>query len=129
MSEQHRKFQVSDPFDRVWDAEFRWLQNAISIRHADAVDMKYFLTCEGERREIVIALPHPDLLELARKSNRPLTDAWCLKLASLHLRDLIATWTDIENTLVTVQPGDLEGLAARIDASEDEARRLSARMR
>ena len=47
---------MTDPFGRLWQAEFRWHQNAISIRHCDAVDCKYHLSCEDEKREVVVAL-------------------------------------------------------------------------
>ncbi len=60
-----RRFQVADPFGRTWDVEFRWQQNAISIRHADAVDCKYYISCGDEKRELVVALRHPDLLRVA----------------------------------------------------------------
>ena len=58
MSENLRRFSVNDPFGRCWDAEFRWQQNAISIRHADAIDCKYYVSTGEERRELVVSLPH-----------------------------------------------------------------------
>ena len=61
MLQNPRAFQATDLFGRTWSVEFRWLQNAISIRHADAVDLKYFLSSDEERREIVLALPHAEL--------------------------------------------------------------------
>ena len=39
MIENYRRFDVADPFGRTWIVEYKWLQNAISIRHADAVDV------------------------------------------------------------------------------------------
>jgi len=107
MIENPRLFQVKDPFDRLWTAEFRWLQNAISIRHADAVDLKYFLTGGDEKREIVLALPHGELTALSRQSGRALTDSWCLHLGSLHLAEMIRTWEDMDKTIVTLSARDL----------------------
>ena len=47
MSENIREFQVGpDGEGRVWSVQFVWLQTAISIRHADAVDVK-FLVSDG----------------------------------------------------------------------------------
>lgn len=111
-----REFEAGpDPFGKMWRVEFVWLQTAISIRHADAVDVKFFLS-DGERKiEKVIALPHPDLLELSRREGRPLTDAWCLKLAALHLKQIIESGEDMEKTLVTVNRRQLEHYSAMLD--------------
>lgn len=115
MLENFRSFQATDPFGRTWDVEFRWQQNAISIRHSDSVDVKFFLTREGETIERVLALPHPDLLRLSAKAGRPLTDAWCLKLGALHMRHMITTWEDMEKTLVTVPYADMERHNAELE--------------
>ena len=114
MPETYRKFQAGpDPFGRMWDVEFRWLQTATSIRHADTVDVKFAAGVDGEAKyEKVIALRHPDLLRLSKDKSHPLTDAWCLKLGALHLKHMIESAEDLEKTLVTV------GL--------DEMRRLNA---
>lgn len=126
MLENPRTFQATDPFGRIWSAEFRWLQNAISIRHADAVDLKYFLTNDEEKREMVLALPHADLLAAAGKSKRELTDSWCLHLASLHLREMIHSWEDMDKTIVTLSPRDLDrwsGILARaLEETRESAR-------
>jgi hypothetical protein len=98
--------------------EFRWLQTAISIRHADTVDVKFVIwvpaklnQSEEPKQEKVVALSHPGLLELARTTGHPLTDAWCLKLAAAHLRYMIETGEDLEKTLVTISPADLDRAA------------------
>jgi hypothetical protein len=104
-----RKFQAGpDPFGRTWEVEFRWLQTGISIRHADTVDVKFEVsTVDEPEQERVIALRHPDLLTLSKQTGHALTDAWCLKLAALHLKQMIETGEDLEKTLVTVAPSDL----------------------
>ena len=108
MTENYRRFEVGpDPFGRNWIVEFRWLQTGISIRHADTVDVKFQLICGEDVQEKVIALPHPDLLELSKQTGRPLTDPWCMKLAALHLRHMIETDEDMEKTLVTVSLEDM----------------------
>jgi hypothetical protein len=108
MMENYRRFEVGpDPFGRKWIIEFRWLQTGITIRHADTVDVKFQLISGEDVQEKVIALPHPDLLSLSKEMGRPLTDAWCMKLAALHLRQMIETDEDMEKTLVTVGREDL----------------------
>ncbi len=110
MSETVREFSVGpDPYGTTWNVRFVWLQNAISIRHADAVDCK-FAIADGVsgNREIVIALPHPMLGEMHRRLGQPLTDSWCMKLAAAHLKHMILSGDDIEKTLITVGRDDLE---------------------
>ena len=103
-----RHFKVTDPFHRDWDVEFRWLQTGISIRHADTVDVKFELRSGGQTQEKVIALPHPLLLELSKSSGVQLTDPWCMRLASAHLRIMLRTGEDMDKILVTLSLADLE---------------------
>ena len=126
MIENFRRFQTeSDPFGRVWDVEFRWQQNGISIRHADTVDVKFNIwTVDEPKKECVIALNHPDLLKLSSKTGHPLTDAWCMKLAALHLKYMIETDEDMEKTLVTAPYATLERYAdALMAATAPESRK------
>jgi hypothetical protein len=113
MTENFRRFQAGpDPFGRAWEVEFRWLQTGISIRHADTVDVKFIIWTEGEpKQERVVALPHPDLLALSQATGHPLTDAWCLRIAARHLKHMIESGEDLEKTLVTLSPPDLERAA------------------
>jgi hypothetical protein len=110
MSESAREFTAGpDPYGSTWKVRFIWLQTAISIRHADAVDCKFVID-DGVSgpREIVIALPHPILRDMHQRLGRPLADAWCMKLAAAHIRRMIASGEDIEKTLVTLNRDDLE---------------------
>lgn len=119
MIENIRRFETEpDPFGRKWLVEFKWLQTGTSIRHADTVDVKFIVSNGEEWMEKVIALPHPDLLRLSQERNRTLTDAWCMKLAALHLKHMIETGEDIENTLVTVPYAALERCAGNIEQAE-----------
>ena len=109
-----RDFEAGpDPFDRKFHVLLKWMQTAISIRHADTVDVKFVVWTEGEeKQEKIIALSHPMLLALAAKTGHALTDAWCLKLAGRHLAHMITSGEDLEKTLVTVSSADLESAAA-----------------
>lgn len=129
MRDQPRNFQVTDPFGREWNVEFRWLQNAISIRHADAVDLKYYISNADERRELIVALPHPDLLRLAEERGRRLTDAWCMRLAARQVEHMIATWADMDKPLATVSAPDLARFNAALETAAAGTRELAARTR
>ncbi len=116
MLENARRFEAGpDPFGRTWQAEFRWLQTGISIRHADTVDVKFVVWTEGEeKQERVIALPHPLLLTLSKETGHPLTDAWCMRLAALHLKYMIESGEDLEKTLVTLSLETVRRAAAEM---------------
>lgn len=111
MSDQPRLFEAGpDPFGRMWKVQFRWLQTGISIRHADTVDVKFFLTPEGssEPEEKVIALPHTALLEVTARRGHKLTDPYCMRIAAAHLRHVIETSEDMDKTIVTLSPGQID---------------------
>ena len=109
MSDQSRLFQAGpDPFGRMWKVQFRWLQTGISIRHANTVDVKFFVTPDGgETEEKIISLPHASLLKLARERKQKLSDPHCMRIAAAHLKRMIETSEDMEKTLVTVTPEEL----------------------
>jgi hypothetical protein len=116
MIDNFREFEVGpDPFGRVWQVHFRWLQTGTSIRHADTVDVKFGVSTGSEpSEERVIALPHPALIAVGKKVAHPLTDAWCMKLAALHLQHMFKNGEDFEKTLVTVQPEEMERYARQL---------------
>ena len=103
-----RQFEAGpDPFGRTWRVEFKWMQTAISLRHSDTVDVKFVLRDDGTRVQKTIAMLHLDLLQLSKETGRPMTDAWCSRLAALHLKHLVETGEDMEKDLITVSPEDL----------------------
>jgi hypothetical protein len=117
----YREFQAGpDPFGRKFQVYFKWLQTAISIRHADTVDVKFVLVDEsGARTEKTIALPHGDLRRLSSESGRELDDPWCARLADLHLQHLISTGEDMEKDLFTVSYVDMQRYAAELKREEE----------
>ncbi len=115
-----RQFEAGpDPFGRKFQVLFKWLQTAISLRHADTVDVKFILVDEnGARAEKTVALPHADLLAVSREVGHPVDDPWCARLAQLHLLHLVDTGEDIEKDLVTVTPAELKRYAGEIARME-----------
>lgn len=119
----YREFEAGpDPFGRKYKVLFKWLQTAISIRHADTVDVKYILTDDGgATTEKTIALPHADLRQLSGSMGRKLDDPWCARLATRHLIHLISTGEDMEKDLVTLSPADLRRYAEELAREENAA--------
>lgn len=109
MSDQSRVFDAGpDPFGRMWRVQFRWLQTGISIRHANTVDVKFFVTPDGgETEEKIISIPHPELLNLMSKQKRKLSDSYCMRIAAAHLKRMVETSADMEKTLVSVTDEEL----------------------
>jgi hypothetical protein len=124
MLDNFREFQAGpDPFGRTWSVHFDWLQNGISIRHADTVDVKFAVSTGGEPfDERIVALPHPALLEASKKTGHALTDAWCSKIGALHVKHVIETGEDLEKTLITPQPGEIEQYARELQSALSSAR-------
>ena len=110
-----REFDAGpDPFGRTWHVRFKWLQTAISLRHSDSVDVKFLLSDGATEMAKTISMQHRDLLELSRRIGTPMTDAWCSRLAMLHLEYLVQSGEDMEKDLVYVPPKELAGYDARI---------------
>jgi hypothetical protein len=118
-----RQFEAGpDPFGRKFQVMFKWLQTAISIRHSDTVDVKFILQDEnGGRTEKTIALPHAFLVDLSRATARKMDDAWCARLAELHLLRLVETGEDMEKDIVTLTEAELKEHAAEIARREKAA--------
>lgn len=117
-----REFDAGpDPFGRKFHVWFKWMQTAISLRHADTVDVKFVLLDEdGSRTEKTIALPHDVLLRVAKEAGRTMDDGWCSRIAALHLLYLVETGEDMEKSLVTVPYADVKRHADKVARIEQE---------
>jgi hypothetical protein len=123
-----RQFEAGpDPFGRTWKVLFKWLQTAISLRHSDTVDVKFILESDGGRVEKQIAMPHAELLELSRRTGHEMTDAWCSRLAALHLKHMVESGEDLEKDLVIVRAAELAEYAGEIGREEGAAAPAHAR--
>jgi hypothetical protein len=118
-----RQFEAGpDPFGRKFQVWFKWLQTAISIRGSDTVDVKFVLENEpAGSAQKTVALPHPLLVALSRETGRQMDDAWCSRLAALHLVHLVETGEDMEKDIVTVAPAALKQYAEELARQEVDA--------
>jgi hypothetical protein len=115
MIDNFREFDAGpDPFGVTWHVSFGWQQTAISIRHSDSVDVKFFLYDGETQMEKVIALVHTDLLRLSQEEGRPLADAWCMKLAALHMKHVVESGEDFDKTIITPSYQRLQQYAAML---------------
>jgi hypothetical protein len=122
MVENFRNFETGpDPFGRSWKIAFRWQQNGISIRHADTIDVKWDLECDGEKQEKVVALPLPILMQVSKEGKRSISDAWCMKLGGLHLIEMLASWQDMDKELVTISLDEARTYAGRVAEADNQA--------
>jgi hypothetical protein len=121
--QSYRQFEVGpDPFGRKFQVWFKWLQTAISIRGSDTVDVKFVLENEqAGSAQKTIALPHALLVALSGETGRKMDDAWCSRLAALHLVHLVETGEDMEKEIVTVVPAALRQYAQELARQEANA--------
>ena len=122
-----RQFDAGpDPFGRKYKVLLKWLQTAISIRHADTVDVKFILEDDaGATSEKTIALPHAELLAASKSTTRPMDDAWCGRIAAMHLVHLIETGEDMEKDLVTLSKAEVLAYAQQVVEAEKQALRVA----
>jgi len=126
--ENFRDFEAGpDPFGRTWHAQFKYLQNGISIRHSDSVDVRYVLDNGDEQIQKVVVIPNADIRDYSKRRNRPVSDAWCSRIAMCKLRNSIETAEDLEKDYLTVTPAEIEEYDAKIIKwEEDWARKHAA---
>jgi hypothetical protein len=106
--ENFREFEAGpDPFGRTFQVSFRWVQTAISIRHADTIDVQFLVNDGTSVIKRTIAMQDADLKAQAKKTGRLMDDAWCARLAALHLKEMIETAEDFDKDLVTLSPAQI----------------------
>jgi hypothetical protein len=100
MSEFVGPFDVSSRLtDDVHHVRFSHLWNAISTRHSDTVDTKFFVDGRG----VIVALAHTGLVRFAAAAGRNLTDREASFVAAEYLRGRLQE--EDERALYDV-PGD-----------------------
>lgn len=75
---------------------FVFLQTAISLRHADTVDVRFLVN--GKR--ITVALPHAAFAECARRSGSVLTDGRAAQIAAVCLKEALESGAGTEDLTV-----------------------------
>ena len=110
-----REFEAGpDPFGQTWNVRFKWLQTAISIRHSNSVDVKFLLESGSENQQKTVSMPLPALNGVAAESAVPMTDAWCARLAALHLKYLVSSGEDMEKDLVYLSAKEISAYSRQV---------------
>jgi hypothetical protein len=124
--ENFRDFKAGpDPFGRLWHAQFKYLQTGISIRHSDSVDVRYVLD-NGEvdngkaQVQKTIVIQNADIRAYAARTGRPVSDAWCSRIAMCKLRYAIESAEDLEKDHLQVTAHEIEEYDSKIKKWEDE---------
>ena len=128
--ENFREFETGpDPFGRTYRVMFKWLQTAISIRHADTVDVQFVVNDGTNALKRTVAMKDAELKAHAKKTGRLIDDAWCSRLAAMHLKHMIETAEDFDKTLVTLsaaQIAEYDGAIRSWESGEVDQRRKAS---
>lgn len=118
--ENFRDFDAgTDPFGQKWHAIFKYLQTGISIRHSNSVDVCYILDNGAERVQKVVVVPVPDIRVYSARTGRPISDAWCSRIAMCRIMHTVATAEDLEKDYLLVTPREIEEYDSKIKAWEE----------
>lgn len=119
--ENFREFEAGpDPFGRTWHAQFKYLQTGISIRHSDSVDVRYVLDNGEEQLQKTIVIQNADIRTYAARTKRPVSDAWCSRIAMCKLRYVIESAEDLEKDYLPVTAHEIEEYDSKIKKWEEE---------
>lgn len=119
--ENFRDFSAgTDPFGRTWHAQFKYLQTGISIRHSDSVDVRYVLDNGEEQIQKTVVIQNADIRAWSARTGRPVSDAWCSRIAAYKLRYAIESAEDLEKDYLPVTAQEIEEFDSKIKKWEDE---------
>ncbi len=125
-----REFDAGpDPFGRTYHVMMKWLQTAISIRHANTVDVQFLVNDGTNVLKRTVAMPDAQLVAHCKKTGRLMDDAWCARLAALHLKNMIETAEDFDKDLVTLSPdqvAEYDDVIRKWESSEVRDRRKAS---
>lgn len=93
---------------QVYPCRFSHMWNAISTRHADTIDCKFFV----EGRTTVVGLAHTAFIAFREKHQRDLTDREASYLAAQYLAERLEQ--EDERALYDVSHGEVQQLIERL---------------
>ena len=121
LMENFRDFQIGpDPFGRVWHVLFKYIQNGISIRHSDSIDVCFILQGGEEKMTRTVVINHGEMRAWSERTGHKVSDTWCSRIAACKLRNSIETGEDIEKEYLPVTPQELDEYDSAIRKWEQE---------
>ena len=119
--ENFRDFEAGpDPFGRMWHAQFKYLQTAISIRHSDSVDVCFLLESGEERMKKTVVIPHAEIRAYTTRAGRTMSDTLCSRVAMCKIRHMIETAEDLDKEFLVLTPREIGEYDAALKKWEDE---------
>lgn len=86
-----------------YQIRFSHLWSAIATRHSDTMDCKFLVNGRG----LIVALPHPALVEFRQRAGRSLFDPEVAQIAAVCLREYLEADNDAQVSTLTVAPTDV----------------------
>ncbi|HSC78031.1 MAG TPA: hypothetical protein VLB32_05655 [Candidatus Acidoferrales bacterium] len=86
-----------------YQIRFSHLWSAIATRHSDTMDCKFLVNGRG----LIVALPHPALVEFRQRAGRSLFDPEVAQIAAACLREYLEADNDAQVSTLTVAPTDV----------------------
>ena len=86
-----------------YQIRFSHLWSAIATRHSDTMDCKFLVNGRG----VIVALPHPALVEFRQRAGRSLFDPEVAQIAAACLREYLEADNDPQVSFLTVPAGDV----------------------
>lgn len=119
--ENFRDFEAGlDPFGRMWHAQFKYLQTAISIRHSDSIDVCYILTSGDDKIVKTVVLPHAGMSAYTTRAGRTMSDTLCSRIAACKIRHMIESAEDLDKDYLVLTAREIEQFDATVKKWEDE---------
>src|ERR1019366_9778378 len=119
--ENFRDFEAGpDPFGRMWHAQFKYLQTAISIRHSDSGDVCFLLESGEERMKKTVVIPHAEIRAYTTRAGRTMSDTLCSRIAMCKIRHMIETAEDLDKEFLVLTPREIGEYDAALKKWEDE---------
>jgi len=84
------------------------------------VDVCYILDNGDEQTQKIVVIQNADIRAYAARTGRPVSDAWCSRIALCKLRYVIETAEDLEKEYLPVTAHEIEEYDLKIKKWEDE---------
>src|SRR5271166_6388838 len=118
--ENFRDFEAGpDPFGRMWHAQFKYLQTAISIRHSDSIVVCYILQSGDERMKKTVVIPHAEMRAYCERAGRTMSDTLYSRIAMCRIRHMIETAEDLDKDFLVLTPREIEEFDGAVKKWED----------